>query len=348
MSQMMIKSPSPGAFIFVINIDGVGESFTMPTPNWNDAFTIHPVYDYYVSWGDGSPEDHITAYNQAEATHDYTGKSGDFTIRVRGRMEIFRSTGGFANDLMVVDFLQWGDVGLIELIGTFDSMRYMSYSATDSPIVLGRGITSLKNMFYYTGPQGFDPNDFGTFNGDISGWDVSEITDFRYFASECYWNMSLSGWDTSAGTDFDHMFSNNPIFNSPVDHFDVSHCANFHDMFYQCYAFNQPVGSWDVSNATRLLGTFTACTVFNQDISAWTPINVESGNFVGMRFLLTGTAFSTTNYDLLLNAWSLLTFTNSGIRLSLNAAYTITTSQAARNILTSAPNLWNISDGGGI
>jgi len=114
-------------------------------------------------------------------------------------------------------------------------------------------------------------------------------------------------------------------------------------MFQANTSFNQDVSSWDVSTITSMAYMFDGASSFNQDISGWDISNVTSFTL----FMRNASAFSTANYDLLLNAWSLLTV-SAGESLTVVPAYTITTSQAARDILTGSPNNWTISDGGGV
>jgi hypothetical protein len=64
-----------------------------------------------------------------------------------------------------------------------------------------------------------------------------------------------------------------------------------------------------------------------------------------MTDMLAYSALSIVNYDTLLSGWSqqtLKTNVSFGVGLTQYSA----TSQAARGILTSAPNNWSISDGG--
>jgi len=68
-----------------------------------------------------------------------------------------------------------------------------------------------------------------------------------------------------------------------------------------------------------------------------------------MAYMLNGAnVFSTANYNLLLNAWSLLTLKPNVHFHAGDATYTTTTSQSAHDILTNPPNSWTIYDGGGI
>ena len=77
-------------------------------------------------------------------------------------------------------------------------------------------ITDMSNLFEYL-----------NFNGDISEWDVSNVTNMRYMFYKCEaFNQDISSWDISNVSDIDSMFSG-------------------------CYAFNQDISSWDVSNVKR-------------------------------------------------------------------------------------------------
>jgi len=89
---------------------------------------------------------------------------------------------------------------------------------------------------------------------------------------------------------------------------------------------------------------FLDCSAFNSDISAWDVSSVTD-----MTDMLNGAnAFSTANYNLLLNAWSSLTLKPNVSFHAGDATYTTTTSQSAHDILTSPPNRWTITDGGGV
>ena len=67
-------------------------------------------------------------------------------------------------------------------------------------------------------------NVFKNFDGDVSQWNVSNVT-----------NMA-------------HMFSGCKKFNCDISRWDVSNVENMDLMFYGCEKFNQNLNSWDVSN----------------------------------------------------------------------------------------------------
>ena len=129
----------------------------------------------------------------------------------------------------------------------------------------------------------------------------------------------FSSWDTSTITDFQYMFRESAW--DPTG-----------------------VGAWDVTAGEFFGYMFDVMPNFNQDISAWTPVNAVAAypwSFNSM--MSTTSSWSDANYDLLLEAWSLLTFAETGLDFECSAQYTAT---AARAILTGAPNNWTIIDNG--
>jgi surface protein len=225
-------------------------------------------------------------------------------------------------------------------------------------------VTDMGKLFYSA----------NAFDRDISGWDVSNVTDMKWmFGSSVgsIFNQDISGWDVSNVTDMDKMFFANKEFNQDISGWDVSNVTNMAFMFGTDLGlpikFNQDIGSWDTSNVTDMGRMFLYNTVFNQDISGWNTGKVSEMHsmFAGASSFnqdisgwnisslttawnfLEQTAFSTANYDLLLNAWSTQSV-QPNVNIEFDASYTISTSQAARDVLTGAPNNWNIVDGGGI
>jgi surface protein len=70
------------------------------------------------------------------------------------------------------------------------------------------------------------------FNGDLSSWDVSSVTNMSWMFSGAYnFNSSISTWDVSSVTDMRWMF-------------------------YEAYNFNSDISSWDVSSVTNMFQMF--------------------------------------------------------------------------------------------
>jgi len=132
------------------------------------------------------------------------------------------------------------------------------------------------------------------------------------------------------------------VFNGLIDPWDVSNVQFLNTVFFGCGMLDKSPSSWDVSSVTALGNAF-AFTAMDPDLSSWQIQNC--GNFTTW---LNSSSLSTANYDLMLNAYSLLSV-QSGAAFGVGTTnYTIATSQAARDILTGGANLWTISDGGGV
>ena len=182
------------------------------------------------------------------------------------------------------------------------------------------------------------------FNQDISAWDVSKVLTMQsMFSGASAFNQDISSWNVGEVTTMRSMFANASAFNQDLPLWDTSKLTSLYQTFSSASAFNGDISGWDVSKVTSFFASFSTATSFNQDVSSW---DVSAGLEFSSMFN-NATSFSTTNYDLLLNAWSLLTLSpNETIHFA--STYTIATSQAARDILTGAPNNWSITDGGGI
>jgi surface protein len=115
------------------------------------------------------------------------------------------------------------------------------------------------------------------------------------------------------------------------------------EMFRGARFFDGQVNTWDVSSVTSMVNMFRSAETFNQDISTWdiSSVNDLSGFMIGK----TSSDYSTTNYDALLNAWSLLAV-QSGVNADFGEIQYTGDGEVARNVLTGSPNNWTINDGG--
>jgi surface protein len=196
-------------------------------------------------------------------------------------------------------------------------------------------VTSMNDMFY--GCLVFD--------SDISSWDVSNVTNFQNTFNGCTaFSADLSSWNvTSVCERTIGMFQYATSFNADISGWDVSGVKYFNSMFRGAN-FDQDIGGWDTSSGLNMSYMFRDDNVFDQDISSWDISNVA--NFDSF---MQGATLSTANYDLLLVAWEAQTVV-SGITISFGGStYSLSSAAAtARADLIAAPNLWTITDGGGV
>ncbi|SHJ97063.1 BspA family leucine-rich repeat surface protein, partial [Aequorivita viscosa] len=177
------------------------------------------------------------------------------------------------------------------------------------------------------------------FNGDVSNWNVANVTSmYGMFNSASAFNGDVSNWDVSNVIDMSFMFNGASNFNGDISNWNVSYVTSMFGMFSYASAFNGDVSNWNVANVTDMSYMFYSASVFDSDISNW---NVE--NVTDMTDMFIGVTLSTANYDALLNGWSAQTLQPNVNFHAGNSSYCAT---AARDILTSAPNNWTITDGG--
>jgi len=215
-------------------------------------------------------------------------------------------------------------------------------------------VTTMRHMF----------REASQFNGNINDWNLAKVTSLsgmfwgatafnqpldkwvfpqndtlaNFFRDATSFNQDISGWDVSNITSISSTFRGATSFNQNISGWDVSNVDAMSSTFKGATSFNQDISSWDVSKVTYFYALFDGATSFNQDISSWdVSISEEFENF------LTGTAFSQENYDLLLQAWSLLDLYD-GITFDADAQYSCSTSAARQSIIDN--NNWTINDGG--
>ena len=155
----------------------------------------------------------------------------------------------------------------------------------------GVAIQSMKNMF----------KDNTTFNEDISGWDVSSVSNMSGAFEGCTsFNQDLSPWNVQNVTNMHALFYKCANFNQDLNSWNTSSCTDFSYIFdgtlmsyslsswtvagdighmFSNTNYNQPL-PWDTSNVTDMSRMFYGNNVFNQDISSWNTSNVTSMSYM--------------------------------------------------------------------
>ena len=119
------------------------------------------------------------------------------------------------------------------------------------------------------------------FNGDISQWDVSNVTDMKYMFAHSDFNGNISEWDVSNVRDMECMFEYSK-FNGDLSKWDISKVKDMSHMFEHSEFNNDSICNWDVSNVGNMMSMFRT-SPFNHDISNWqvNPKCAISSIFIG-------------------------------------------------------------------
>jgi surface protein len=340
------------------------------------------TYNFIVDWGDGS-QDTITTWNQAETLHTYA-TSGTYIISLTGTINgfVFGDSGDKLKILSISNFgnIIFGD----SLLGIFSGCTNLDLSSVlDTPdlstmtrvdnMFKGCGFSSINNlenwdvsnivefesMFRDCGRFNQDISSWNlasatslvrmflgaiTFNSPLNNWNVSNVTNMSgIFSGASVFNKSLNSWDVSNVTVMNSMFLGASNFNGNISSWDVSNVTDMRTMFNNAIAFNQNIGSWNVSSVVNMNGMFASATAFNQNIGSWNISNVT----VLANFMLgkTNLNYSSSNLDAIYNGWSLISV-QPNININFGTIKYTLAGQAGRNILTSAPKNWTITDGG--
>ena len=104
-------------------------------------------------------------------------------------------------------------------------------------------VSKIKDMSYlFSKVHNSNGEIIQTFNGDISGWDVSGVEDMTGMFIGSKFNGDISDWDVSRVKVMDEMFRLSE-FNGNISDWNVSNVESAYAMFYGCETFNQ-----DLSN----------------------------------------------------------------------------------------------------
>lgn len=203
---------------------------------------------------------------------------------------------------------------------------------TCSPCGGGCNATDLTVMYYGV-------TDFNTTYGDITGWNTSCITSIEAMFRESDFNQDISGWDVSNVNNFRWMFFDNTVFNQPIGSWNTSSATDISFMFYNAEAFNQPIGGWDTSHVTTMTTVLNSMNSFDQNVGTWNV--TANGNFEDF---FTNTHLSVANYDAVLLGWSTQPVA-SGMEFNANPNQYSPAGKVGRDILTDTYG-WSITDGG--
>lgn len=103
------------------------------------------------------------------------------------------------------------------------------------------------------------------------------ISTFRRASS---FNGDISNWDVGNVTHMNRMFQEASSFNSDLSNWNVSNVISMHYIFDGAGYFNSDLSSWDVGNVTEMYGMFcnSGLSTSNYDaiLNGWSELNLES------------------------------------------------------------------------
>lgn len=108
------------------------------------------------------------------------------------------------------------------------------------------------------------------FNGDISLWDVSNVTNMSGMFEESDFDGDLSKWDVSRVQTMESMFDNSKYTgeNGDISDWDISSVRDMAFMFYENTEYKGDISAWNVSNVKNMDGMFKDSS-YDGDILMW-------------------------------------------------------------------------------
>ncbi len=209
-------------------------------------------HSFTIDWGDGAvvPIDtQQNGYNKADFIHDYSSfPDNRVTVMVYGSSMEIDPAGSFGNSL--VDVKNWGNSKIINectephQITLFHEASLRAFSAKDGPYLKGcmDGLFRGQDLFY----------------GDLSSWDVSDVTSMNdMFLGASNFDGNLGGWDTSSVATFDRMFKDATSFQGVgLDMWETHKATSMDSMFASATSFNANLREWDVRSVRNFNGMF--------------------------------------------------------------------------------------------
>ena len=127
-----------------------------------------------------------------------------------------------------------------------------------------------------------------TFNGNVSDWDVSKVTDMQgTFLKNYLFDRDLN-WITSNVTNMSRIFEEASIFNRNVSDWDVSKVTDMYHAFKSAKAFSGDLSRWETGKVTNMFRMFEDAVTFNSDISGWDTSRVIEYSDMGMDYMFYG------------------------------------------------------------
>jgi LPXTG-motif cell wall-anchored protein len=174
--------------------------------------------------------------------------------------------GPYAEKIVIEDTLHFGT----------GSAAYLFYNTPD--------VTEIEGLEKLDMSSAVDTqcmfNQCGVRSLDVSGWDVSNVTNMSYMFSSAtkLTSLDLSNWDTSNVTDMSGMFYNDELLQSVKMPRNTGNVTTMYNMFAECDSLTDPgVSNLDTSSVTSMSRMFMNCFKLTElDLSSFDTSNVTS------------------------------------------------------------------------
>ncbi len=259
----------------------------IPADNSSLILPLDGVYHVIVDWGDGSDHEtflgtEYTPFGSDYPSHQYA-TAGQYVVELYtlDGFPLDLGAWGFDGDRSesldvapwLIDVTKWGDakIGYSEAYWSYTSGRgffrgcknLTQFSALDTPYLEG----SLAKMF--SGAE--------VFNGDISGWNTSQVTSFSelFYRAELF-NQPIGDWSTHNVTNMNRTFYYAKSFNQEIDNWNVDSVTDMQSMFQGAASYNKSLNSWNTGNVENMANMFNGATTFNGAIGQWNTSQVTT------------------------------------------------------------------------
>lgn len=239
-----------------------------------------------VNFGDGSE---VLSYTDS-VEHTFNDLLSVFEVSVKPLSRIDTLTTD------IQELTDWGTAGSISRFGFLHiapsvpntiplwlkDTSYMFHGCRGfSSDISGWNVSNITNMEYML-------FQCSSLNSDLNSWDVSKVKNMRYMFSECHGNLgTFENWNVSSVTNMSHMFdSANSASNLNLSLWNVSNVTDMSYMFAcieSTHNFNSNLSNWDTSRVTNMSHMFYGChSLFSENygsggswsLSGWDVSNV--------------------------------------------------------------------------
>ena len=234
-------------------------TLTFTTSTWNTAQTV-TVVGVYDAFTDGTQTSTLTL-TASSTDGDYSGITSTVDVSI---------TDTESPTVAAMD-------DTIFARAVADATYVANCINTATQTLVAKGAALAHHCVYYEGTTNY---------GHISDWNTANVTDMSgTFEAPTFtynFDQNISGWDVSSVTNMSLMFFDADAFNQDIGGWNTSNVRNMSGMFLLNAIFNQDISGWDTSNVTNMQSLFSGASSFDQDIRDWDTGSVGSANYTTM------------------------------------------------------------------